>query len=152
MRSALLILILISIAGASGVSAETLAAANTTFVAMVASQARVNVDAQGSILSVFNTTDGSSNRPAILNVYCGDVNIPMTPAMRANLETISPLVDWRQGGLIYPRQVAPMSLQPNSGAGGIVGAGCSTFVSPTPHTPTLPLLPLGVLAVQSPSG
>ena len=127
-RSVLLILILISIAGASGVSAETLAAPETTFVAMVASQARVNVDDQGSILSVFNTADGSSNKPAILNVYCGDVNIPMTPAIQANLETISPLLDWRQGGLIYSRQVAP---------------------SPTP---TLPLRLLGVLAVQSPSG
>jgi len=74
---------------------------------MVASQARVNVDGQGSILSVFNTTDGSGNRPAILNVYCGDVNIPMTPAIQANLETISPLLDWSRGGLIYPRQVAP---------------------------------------------
>ena len=142
MRSVLLILILISIAGASGVSAETLAAAKTTFVAMVASQARVNVDGQGSVLSVFNTADGSSNRPAILNVYCGDVNIPMTPAIQANLERISPLLDWSQGGLIYPRQVTPVSLQPNSGAEGIVGAERSP----------LPLLPLGVLAVQSPSG
>jgi hypothetical protein len=118
MRSVLLILILISIAGASAVSAETLAAPRTTFVAIVASQARVNVDAQGSILSVFNTTDGSSNKPAILNVYHGDVNIPMTPAIQANLETISPLLDWSQGGLIYPR---PVILAP----------------------PTLPLLPLG---------
>jgi hypothetical protein len=76
---------------------------------MVASQARVNVDAQGSILSVFNTADGSGNKPAILNVYCGDVNIPMTPAIQANLETISPLLDWSQGGVIYSPQVAPLA-------------------------------------------
>lgn len=138
MRSVLLILILISIAGAIGVSAETLAAGQTTFVAVVASQARVNVDARGSILSVSNTTDGSSNRPAILNVYCGDVNIPMTPTILVNLDKLSPSLDWSQGGLIYPRQLVAISLQPSSGAEGTAGAGCSTCVSPTPP-PSIPI-------------
>ena len=127
MRLLPLMLLLVSIAGASTVRAEPLAAAGITFAAMVASQARVNVDAQGSVLSVYNTADGSGNRPAILNVYCGDVNIPMTPAIQANLETISPLLDWGQGGLIYPRQVAPSP----------------TPTLPHPRSPILPNSPSG---------
>lgn len=110
MRTTLLILILISVTAANGISAETPAAVKTALVAMVASQARVNVDDHGSIMSVFNTADGSGNKPTILNVYRGDVNIPVTPEIQANLDAISLKLDWKNGGIIYSKQAAPTAV------------------------------------------
>lgn len=112
MRTLLLILTLITITAASAICAETPAAGKTEFVAMVAPQARVNVDAQGIVLSIFNTTDGSGNKPAILNIYYGDVKITVTPAIQANLDKLSPSLDWKKGGIIYTLQVAPATIPP----------------------------------------
>lgn len=96
-------LLLVFVFGAGVGRAETLATPQTTFTAVVAAQARINVDDQGRIQSVFNTTDGNNCEPAILNVYRGDEKVAMPRSTRAHLDKLSPKLDWSQGGLIYVR-------------------------------------------------
>ncbi len=111
MRTMVWVIVLLCIACAS-FGADVPAESKTTFTAEVAAQARINVDDQGAILSIFNTTDGSGNRPAVLNVYRGEAQIPITPEIQASLDKLSP--DWKQGGLIYSQQPAPDPTPPSS--------------------------------------
>lgn len=115
MRTVLLMLTLVTLVAATAFSAEAPATAKTALTATVASQARVNVDSQGTILSVFNTTDGSGAKPAILNIYCGDVNITITPAIQANLDKLSPTLDWKMGGVVYTLTSTSATVSPESG-------------------------------------
>lgn len=103
MRLLPLMLLLVFIAGACVVSAEMLATPETKLVVAVAAQARVNVDDQGRILSIFNTTDGSNHEPATLNVYRDKEKIAMPRSTRAHLDKLSPTLNWSQAGLIYQR-------------------------------------------------
>jgi len=103
-KAALLALIALFV-GTGAVSAETVSTPQTRFTAIVAAQARINVDAEGDILSIHNVSDGSDHQPQLLNVYCGDTSVPMTPAIQANLASISARIEWSQGGTVYRKQV-----------------------------------------------
>ena len=70
----------------------------STFVAQVLPQARVNVDATGHVVSIFNTTDGSGTPPSIFNVYRGGVNVAITPEIQREIGALK--LDWRIGGWI----------------------------------------------------
>lgn len=103
----LVLVILLCIVCAGVFAADVPAESGTTFTAEVAAQARINVDDHGTILSIYNTTDGSANRPAILNIYCGETQIPITPKIQTKLDKLSPDLDWSKGGLIYSRPNGP---------------------------------------------
>lgn len=94
-------LLLGNMAIAPALSETPLATAATQFEVRVYPQARINVDAEGNILSIWNVTDGSSIPPPYLNIYQGNVKIGMTPEIQVELDRISPRINWSQGGLIY---------------------------------------------------
>ena len=76
----------------------------TTFAASVPAQARIEVDAAGQIVSVFNITDGIGVQPGILNVYRDGVKIMVTPQITQELDSICSKIDWRCGGVVYQRK------------------------------------------------
>jgi hypothetical protein len=76
----------------------------TSFAASVPAQARIEVDAAGQIVSVFNTTDGIGVQPSILNVYQDGVKIMVTPQITQELDSICSKIDWRCGGVVYQRK------------------------------------------------
>lgn len=88
--------------------------ATTQFVVTVPPQARINVDTEGNILSIYIITDGSGIRPSILNVYQGDFEIGITSEIQANLDKISSEIDWSQGGLVYNQGAVIFSEQSES--------------------------------------
>ena len=76
--------------------------APSRFVASVPPQARVTVNAEGRIMSIFNTTDGTAGvRPSILNVYCNGMKIAITPQIAQELDMVSSKIDWRREGVVY---------------------------------------------------
>ena len=90
------------IASAAAVFAESLPASKTTaLVAIVPSQARIELNAAGQIVKIFNTTDGAAVRPSILNVYREGAKSVMTPQISQELDKISSKIDWRMGGVVY---------------------------------------------------
>lgn len=99
------IALIVLFVGTSAVSAETMCTTQTKFIATVTTQARINVDAQGEILSIHNVTDGTVRQPQTLHIYCEDINAPMTPAILSNLEKITEKIDWSKGGIVYRRQI-----------------------------------------------
>jgi len=100
--------------------------AMTQFMVTVLPQARINVDTEGNILSIYNITDGSGIRPSILNVYQGDFKIGkigMTSEIQTILDKIFSEIDWSQGGLVYNQGVVIFSEQ--SGSRNFHGASIS---------------------------
>ena len=97
------IVILVAMAGAA--FSEDLPAARTTLLAAsVPAQARIEVDAAGQIVSIFNVADGNGAQPSILNVYQNGVKIAVTPQIIQELESIRSTIDWRNGGGVYQKK------------------------------------------------
>ena len=102
--------VILVMAWAAAVCADSLPANRTTrLVASVPTQARVNVNAAGQIVSIFNTTDGTGVRPSILNVYCDGVKIAITPQIAQELDKASSKIDWRRGGVVYDTSASAAS-------------------------------------------
>jgi hypothetical protein len=97
--------LLIALAQAASFAESLPIVRTTTFAASVPNQARIEVDAAGQILSVFNTTDESGVQPSILNVYQDGIKITITPEITQELDAISSKIDWRRGGVVYQREM-----------------------------------------------